>query len=103
MILAATTILLAAPLKGQGKPVIYQCPPNQKLVVMFSPAGSGGAAGNVQLTLPDQRTITLPQVPAASGAKYSDGNFTFWSKGNTALLEQNERLLLRDCVTFPDN
>ncbi len=32
-------------------------------------------------------TISLPHVEAASGAKYSDGSFTFWTKGESAMLE----------------
>jgi len=38
------------------------------------------------LFLPGQ-TISLPQVRAASGMKYSDGEFTFACKGDEALLE----------------
>ena len=30
----------------------------------------------------------LPRVMAASGAKYSDGSLTFWTKGSTAMLER---------------
>jgi uncharacterized membrane protein len=30
----------------------------------------------------------LPQVVSASGAKYSDGSITFWTKGSTATLER---------------
>lgn len=30
----------------------------------------------------------LPHVLAASGAKYSDGSLTFWTKGSTAILER---------------
>jgi membrane-bound inhibitor of C-type lysozyme len=29
----------------------------------------------------------LPQVPAASGAKYQEGRTVFWSKGNKARFE----------------
>lgn len=39
----------------------------------------------IWLFLPDQ-TISLPHVPSGSGAKYSDGAVTFWSKGEQALL-----------------
>jgi membrane-bound inhibitor of C-type lysozyme/uncharacterized membrane protein len=41
---------------------------------------------NVWLFLPDQ-TIKLPHISSGSGAKYSDGNKLFWSKGDEALLE----------------
>lgn len=37
------------------------------------------------LFLPE-RSVTLPAVPAASGAKYSDGDTTYWSRGDEASL-----------------
>ncbi|MCK5190228.1 MAG: MliC family protein [Methylococcales bacterium] len=40
----------------------------------------------IWLFLPGQ-TIKLPQVQSGSGAKYSEGNKLFWSKGDEALLE----------------
>ena len=40
----------------------------------------------VLLFAPGRASLTLPAVPAASGAKYSDGTATFWSKGAEALL-----------------
>jgi len=33
-------------------------------------------------------THKLPQVVAADGAKYSDGDFTFWTKGDTATFQR---------------
>lgn len=33
-------------------------------------------------------TVSLPHVQAASGAKFSDGTTTYWSKGESALLER---------------
>jgi uncharacterized membrane protein len=44
----------------------------------------------VELQLPG-RTLTLPQVGGASGARYSDGSNTFWNKGNEATLELDGR------------
>jgi putative lipoprotein len=44
------------------------------------------AADGVRLSLPDGRSLDLPAVPSASGARYSDGRSTFWSKGDEALL-----------------
>jgi len=41
---------------------------------------------HVELVLPD-RTLVLPQVPAASGAKYQEGSTLFWSRGNKARIE----------------
>jgi putative lipoprotein len=42
--------------------------------------------GQVELVLPD-RTLVLPQVPAASGARYQEGHSLFWKRGNEARLE----------------
>jgi len=42
--------------------------------------------GEVAVHLPD-RMLVLPQVRTASGAKYQEGDVTFWSKGDEALLE----------------
>jgi len=33
------------------------------------------------------KTIRLPHVPSGSGAKYSEDQITYWSKGDEALLE----------------
>ena len=42
-------------------------------------------------------TYTLPQTPSGSGTRYSNGSVTWWSKGNEALWQMDENLLLRDC------
>jgi len=37
------------------------------------------------------RTVPLPKVPSGSGAKYSNGQITLWSKGEEALMLFGER------------
>jgi len=54
----------------------------------------------VSLLLPS-RVVTLPQASAASGTKYSDGHVTFWSKGEEALLEVDNKIY-GDCKSNPD-
>jgi heat shock protein HslJ/membrane-bound inhibitor of C-type lysozyme len=44
----------------------------------------------VDVSLSDGRR-RLPRVPAASEAKYTDGQVTFWSKGTEALVERDGR------------
>lgn len=44
--------------------------------------------GVVEIALPG-RTISLPQVVSASGARYTDGQTLFWNKGDTAQFEMN--------------
>jgi len=42
--------------------------------------------GDVYLFLPGN-SVRLPQVPSASGARYSDGTISYWSKGLVATIE----------------
>jgi putative lipoprotein len=46
------------------------------------------------------KNLELPAVPAASGAKYSDGSTTWWSRGDEALLTL-EGVERRGCRTRP--
>lgn len=45
----------------------------------------------------DGNPLTLKQQVAASGTRYSDGNYVFWSKGNTAFIERNDKIIINDC------
>lgn len=58
---------------------VYQCVDGLRFV-----ARTEGETASV--FLPGQ-TLHLPQVPAASGAKYSDGQVTLWGKGEEATFE----------------
>ena len=40
----------------------------------------------------------LPRVEAASGAKYSDGKVTFWSKAGGAIIEVGDEVIQGGCV-----
>ena len=48
-----------------------------------------------------ERTLTLPHLAAASGARYGDGTTTFWNKGNEATLELDGRSLLCRVLANP--
>lgn len=41
--------------------------------------------------------LHLPQVRAASGTRYSDGHYTFWSKGTTAKVQRGDDVIIDDC------
>ena len=45
-----------------------------------------------------ERPLELPRVRSASGAKYSDGETTFWSKGNQAIIATNDKISHKDCT-----
>ncbi|WP_392440452.1 MliC family protein [Edwardsiella piscicida] len=45
----------------------------------------------------DGNALTLSQTLSASGVRYSDGRYTFWSKGEGAFVERDGNLILNDC------
>lgn len=46
----------------------------------------------------DGNPLTLKQQEAASGTRYSDGNYVFWSKGDGAFIERNDKIIINDCL-----
>ena len=67
-----------APPEETGQTFVYECDGLDFTVHM--------RADGITLWLPD-RPVALPQVRAASGAKYQGEGMTFWSKGDEALVE----------------
>ncbi|QDY41815.1 MliC family protein [Candidatus Pantoea soli] len=45
----------------------------------------------------DGKPLTLTQTVSASGARYSDGTYVFWSKGNSAFVERHDKIVINDC------
>jgi putative lipoprotein len=89
----------AVPVLTQGAPSAVEIVV-QRVAAAGSPAGPrvfaydcdglafrAEVAGERALVFLPGRTVALAHVPSASGAKYSDGNVTFWSKGEEASLE----------------
>ncbi|MEA9391116.1 MliC family protein [Acerihabitans sp. TG2] len=46
----------------------------------------------------DGQQLTLHQQVSASGVRYSDGHYTFWSKGNNAFIEREGKIIINDCI-----
>lgn len=72
-------------------PYVYTCS-EYRFTARFEPEAA-------VLTLPD-RELRLPQVLSASGARYSDGEATFWIKGDDATLEIDGKTYA-DCHGVP--
>ncbi|WP_370548574.1 MliC family protein [Edwardsiella tarda] len=49
----------------------------------------------------DGRALTLRQTVSASGVRYSDGQYTFWSKGDGAFVERDGHIIVNDCLLQP--
>nr|WP_235955986.1 MliC family protein [Rouxiella aceris] len=68
----------------------YQCGTTPLTVTLDKPAQ------RVDMLL-DGVQLHLPQVQAASGTRYSDGHYTFWSKGTTAKVQRGDDVIIDDC------
>jgi heat shock protein HslJ len=62
--------------------IAYRCPDGTGFRISMAAEG-----GSVSLDGPVSGPVTLPRVVSASGARYSDGRTTYWSKGSEATLE----------------
>ncbi|HEY2455478.1 MAG TPA: C-type lysozyme inhibitor [Scandinavium sp.] len=45
----------------------------------------------------DNQQQTLTQGISASGARYTDGIYVFWSKGDSATVYKRDRIVLNNC------
>jgi len=79
--------------------VIYICNDNKTINAVFykgeikpvKPGEPPIPTGSVKITLSDGRNLELPQTISADGGRYanSDESFVFWSKGDNALVLEN--------------
>jgi membrane-bound inhibitor of C-type lysozyme len=80
--------------KAEENLVTFACLGGETIEAVFAVE----PADEVTVTLPEQETLVLPQVEAASGAKHSDSTTTFWSQGEEALVEMNGEVVLQNCT-----
>jgi putative lipoprotein len=78
------------PAAQQARPTDESGPPAGGAVTLFYDCDGRNFtvrvhADTASVMVPD-KTFVLLRVPAASGAKYSDGATTFWNKGDEATL-----------------
>lgn len=89
--------------------VRYDCAQGRTLTAEYftgstrtAPSGAPIPGGHVVLTLADGKRLTLPQTLSGSGIRYAnpDESFVFWSKGDTAFIEEgaNRTMTYADCV-----
>ena len=101
--------LKAPPPDAPMSTVRYACQQNKTIVADFydgkssvGPDGRPIAGGRVVVQLSDGRKFSLPQTVSASGVRYADSSetFVFWTKGDTAFVEEGSSLTVtyRDCV-----
>ena len=55
------------------------------------------------VTTPDMKNVIMDQVVSASGARYSNGSYVWWSKGDTGSLttaDPENKSLIANCVSY---
>lgn len=105
--------LAAGPVLAQAtapvQTVRYACEQGKSLTAAYFDGPTGTAAngipipgGRVSLVLGDGRRLDLPQTVSGSGIRYADKgeNVVFWSKGETAFLEEgpSQAVTYKGCV-----
>lgn len=80
--------------------VVYSCDGNKMISATFytgeiievQPGEMPIPTGSVKVSLSDGRVLTLPQTISADGSRYAnnDESFIFWSKGDGALVFEND-------------
>jgi membrane-bound inhibitor of C-type lysozyme len=71
--------------------IVYQCDQGRGFMVAFYHDPERAV---VRI---DDRRMELPQVPSASGAQYSDGTATVWTKGPEVLVALEKAAGLQNC------
>lgn len=89
--------------------VRYQCQQDKTIVAdlydgksSVGPDGRPIPGGRAIVQLSDGRKFSLPQTLSGSGVRYADssGTFVFWTKGDTAFVEEGatQTVTYRDCL-----
>lgn len=84
---------LPPPSSPAGAPVTYDCEDGLRLTVAY---GADGA----QVSLPDGRTLALPQQPSGSGMRYAAGPNELRGKGSEITWAVADRIPT-NCIARP--
>jgi len=86
--LAALLLFTGCVISGEDMhPVEFDCE-GKRLLVIFE-------EDRVRLSRGAGESFSLERVPSASGAKFSDGERTFWTRGREAMLEMTVGNVIR--------
>ncbi len=84
-----------------GDTYLFTCKDAKNIIATFYPKNDT----LVSLNLSDGRSIKLPHVISASGARYAnkDESIIFWNKGNTAFITEGATTTYKECITAESN
>jgi len=78
---------------NEQKWLSFRCPDGQTVLAQFQLPEDQFV--NVRFA---GRELRLPHVISGSGARYSDGKMTFWNKGRSVLVEEDDKIMVQDCM-----
>ena len=76
----------------------YRCDESKEITVSYGNSGKDTASVTLRYKDNSDQWLRLKSAVSASGAKYSDGHHTWWSKGKTGFLKIGDVVVLRGCV-----
>lgn len=78
---------------------VYLCANNEQVRVSYDNTDKNSSKAIFSSKTISKRT--MPQVISGSGARYSDGVYVWWSKGDTGFLMEatgSEKMIITDCI-----
>ena len=97
----AFLLIVAIPAIVPAQAIRYSCPAGETLHVIYQPeisAPGDAPAARALVQLEGSPRLALPRVESASGARFSDGYTTLWTKGTEAML-QSGSINVQGCLT----
>ena len=78
-------------------PLAFACPRGDTIRVRFE-------SDSAYVVIPrDKGPRTLPRAISGSGARYSDGQVTFWNKGDSAFVMRGDSVVIDGCAVVSDS
>jgi membrane-bound inhibitor of C-type lysozyme len=83
-------------LSGVINDVSFDCVDSKTIQALFF-------KDKVEISLSDGRNMVLLQAISASGARYAntDESFVFWTKGDTAFIQEGDTTTYQNCIITP--
>jgi membrane-bound inhibitor of C-type lysozyme len=69
---------------------VFECNLDSSISVSYMGAEADSATVIIMYKGVPGETLTLKHVQSGSGARYSDGEYTFWNKGDDAIFERKK-------------
>ena len=93
-------ILLLTACTQHDSAIEYKCDNGNVFNVAYLTTSDNEIQAQIQIA---SSQYNLPRVPSASGEKYSDGRYTWWTKGDSAFLVIDNIIASRNCISQIDN